>query len=97
MIYGHDVVLPMEVQVRSLRVAMQNGLTLDDYSKAMMIELEGLDEQRLVALYRLQVQKVKVARAYNKKIKTKTFHVGERVWKTILLVGSKDPKFGCKW
>lgn len=32
---------------------MQNDLTLDGYNRVMMIELEGLYEQRLEALDRL--------------------------------------------
>ena len=38
--YGQDVVLPMEVVVPSLRVSKQNGLTPQEYSEAMMMELE---------------------------------------------------------
>ena len=37
-----------------------------------------------------------MARAYNKKVKAKSFQVGELVWKTILPLGTKSNKFG-KW
>ena len=37
-----------------------------------------------------------MARAYNKKVKKKSFQIGELVWKTILPIGSKNNKFG-KW
>ncbi|XP_050214260.1 uncharacterized protein LOC126665485 [Mercurialis annua] len=37
--YGHDAVLPMEVVVKTLRVAKQNHLTPEEYSETMMIEL----------------------------------------------------------
>ena len=37
-----------------------------------------------------------MARAYNKKVKGKSFQVGELVWKTILPLGTKSNKFG-KW
>ena len=40
--------------------------------------------------------KLRVARAYNKKVKAKSFQVGELVWKTILSPGTKSNKFG-KW
>ena len=42
------------------------------------------------------IQKNNVARTYNKRIKRKSFEVGELVWKIILLVGSKDKELG-KW
>ena len=35
-------------------------------------------------------------RAYNKKVKLKSFQVGDLVWKTILSLGMKSNKFG-KW
>ena len=39
---------------------------------------------------------MRVARAYNKKVKLKNFQVGDLVWKVILPIGSRDRKFG-KW
>ena len=41
--YGQDAVLPMEVVIPSLRVSKQNDLNPQEYSKAMMMELEALD------------------------------------------------------
>jgi hypothetical protein len=40
--------------------------------------------------------KLKVARAYNKKVEKKSFQVGNLIWKTILPIGSKSSKLG-KW
>jgi hypothetical protein len=37
-----------------------------------------------------------VTKAYNKKVKAKSFQVGDLVWKTILPLKSKDQKFR-KW
>lgn len=37
--YGHDAVLPMEITVRSMRVALQNNCTPAEYDEAMLIEL----------------------------------------------------------
>ena len=94
--YGHDAVLPMEVTVRSLRVAQQHNLSPADYNQAMMQEIEELDEVRLAALDHLQIQKKSVARMYNKRVKHKSFGEGDLVWKVVLPIGSKDPRFG-KW
>ncbi|KAI5332367.1 hypothetical protein L3X38_022496 [Prunus dulcis] len=41
--YGHDAILPMEIAVQSLRIAHQHKLTGEDYSQAMLLELEELD------------------------------------------------------
>jgi hypothetical protein len=37
-----------------------------------------------------------VARLYNKKVKEKSFQVGDLVWKIILPIGARDCQFG-KW
>ena len=79
--YGQDAVLPMEVVVPSLRVSRQNGINSQEYSEAMMIELEALDGKRLQALDHIMIQKKKVARAYNKRVRRKNFKEGELVWK----------------
>ncbi|XP_055961838.1 uncharacterized protein LOC126681523 [Mercurialis annua] len=94
--YGHDAVLPMEVVVRSLRVAKQNHLTPEDYNETMMMELENLEEGRLQALNNMIIQKKKVSRSYNKKVRSKTFQEDELVWKLILPPGTKDREYG-KW
>ena len=55
-----------------------------------MMELEALDGNRLQALDHIMIQKNKVARAYNKRVKRKSFEEGELVWKVMLPIGSKD-------
>ncbi|GKV43113.1 hypothetical protein SLEP1_g50447 [Rubroshorea leprosula] len=94
--YGHDVVLPMELSARSLRIAIQCGLTFGEYNEAMILELEDLEGMRLTASNRLQTQKLKVAQAYNKRVKSRSLAEGHLVWKVILPPGKKDPRFG-KW
>lgn len=94
--YGHDAVLTMEVTVPSLRVAFQEKLLPSEYTEAMIVELENLSAERLRTLDSTEIQKKKMARAYNKKIKFKAFQVGDLVWKVIFLLGTKDPVFR-KW
>jgi hypothetical protein len=48
------------------------------------------------ALGEMEREKLRVARAYNKRVKEKSFYVGDLVWKTIFPIGSKSNKFG-KW
>ncbi|XP_059658752.1 uncharacterized protein LOC132305086 [Cornus florida] len=94
--YGHDVVLPMEMTIRSARVAFQNRLTPADYNHAMLAELENLDEVRLNALDHIIAQKKKVMRAYNKKVKAKTFVEGDLVWQVKFPPGVKSLEYR-KW
>ena len=44
----------------------------------------------------IEKDKLRVARAYNKNVRAKSFQVGELVWKTILPLETKSNKFG-KW
>jgi hypothetical protein len=53
-------------------------------------------DKRLKALKVIEKDKLRVARAYNKKVKIKSFQVGDLVWKIILPLGMKSNKFG-KW
>ena len=77
--YGHYAVLPFEVVAQSFRVTIQNEFDLVDYYTAMMVELGGLDWDRLKALDCIQVQKQKVAHTYNRKAKTRHFEQGDLV------------------
>jgi hypothetical protein len=62
----------------------------------MSDDLVDLDEERLNALEVLTKQKEKVSKAYNKKVKSKSFSVGELVCKVILPMDKKDRILG-KW
>ena len=84
--HGQDAVLPMEVVVPSLMVSRKNDLNPQEYSEAMMMELKALDRKRLQALDHIMIQEKNVARAYNKRVKRKSFEEGELVWKVVLLV-----------
>ena len=88
--------LPMEVVVPSLRVSKHNDLNPREYSEAMMMELEALDGKRLQALDHIMIQKKKVARAYNKRVRRKSFEEGELVWKVTLPINARDRELG-KW
>ena len=58
---GQDAVLLMEVVVPSLRVFKQNGLTPQEYSEAMIMELKLVDDRRIQAFNYMLIQKNKVA------------------------------------
>ena len=62
----------------------------------MMDNVDEITDKRLAALKAIERDKLRVPRAYNKKVKLKNFQIGDLVWKVILPIGSKDRKFG-KW
>jgi hypothetical protein len=55
--------------------------------------IDNIDEvthKRLVALKEIKKDNIMVAKAYNKKVKTKSFQARDLVWKTVLLLRSRD-------
>ncbi|XP_044392142.1 uncharacterized protein [Triticum aestivum] len=96
LVYGQEAVLPVEVNLQALRVARQNDLSAVDYNDLMMDKIDDISEERLRAWREIEKEKLRVAKAYNKKVREKSFQIGDLVWKTILPIGTKDRKFG-KW
>nr|XP_028964664.1 uncharacterized protein LOC114827152 [Malus domestica] len=94
--FGQDVVLPMEINVSSVRIQNQFGIHSEEYIQAMFQGVEDLDTARIRALDKIQEGKKVVAQAYNKKVKLKTFKEGELVWKAIMPLGAQVKGFG-KW
>jgi hypothetical protein len=96
LVYGQEVVLPVEVNLGAYRLARQNDLDVDTYHALMMDNIDEVTDKRLEALEAIEKDKRRVAIAYNKRVRAKSFQVGDLVWKTILPLGSKSNKFG-KW
>jgi hypothetical protein len=96
LVYGQEAVLLVEVSLDAYRLVKQNDLSAVVYHYFMMDNIDEVTDIRLKALKEIEKDKVRVAKAYNKKVKSKSFQVGELVWKTILLIGSKSNQFG-KW
>ncbi|XP_004295616.1 PREDICTED: uncharacterized protein LOC101299459 [Fragaria vesca subsp. vesca] len=53
LMYGHEAVLPLEINIASLRVQEQHQLLGEDYVQAMWQELEDLNEHRVTAFNNL--------------------------------------------
>jgi hypothetical protein len=62
----------------------------------MFDRLDEVSNEREKALGKIERDKLRVARAYNKRVKEKLFQVEDFVSKTILPIDSKSNKFG-KW
>lgn len=56
----------------------------------MLDEMVDLDEERLTMLDVLIRKKERIVKAYNKKVKIKTFSVGDYVWKVNLHMDQRD-------
>jgi hypothetical protein len=70
----------------------KNDLTVDDYYNSMMDNIDEVTDKRVIALGEIETDKIMVTKAYNKKVKAKSFQVGDLVWKIILPLRSRDRK-----
>ncbi|XP_024196242.1 uncharacterized protein LOC112199457 [Rosa chinensis] len=96
LMFGHDAVLPLEVNVQSLQVQKQHHLIGEDYVQAMWQEHEDLSEKRLEALDSLVMEKKRFTCAYDKRKQGRSYREGEWVWKAVLPLGEKLDGRG-KW
>jgi hypothetical protein len=62
----------------------------------MLDRLDEVLDERVKALCAIERDKLRVAKAYNKRVKEKLFQAGDLVWNMILPIGSRSSKFG-KW
>jgi hypothetical protein len=62
----------------------------------MMDKIDDILESQFKALEGIGKEKIKIAKAYHKRVTEKSFHVGDLVWKMISLLETQSGKFG-KW
>jgi hypothetical protein len=95
LVYGQEAVLPVEISFQSLRITGQGSLSAKEYHKLMMDKIDDVHKGRFKALEEIE-KKIRIAKAYNKRVMEKSFQVGDLVWKMILPLGTRSGKFG-KW
>jgi hypothetical protein len=67
LVYGQETVLPMEISLHSLRVTGQDSLSVE-YHELMMDKIDDVHESRFKALEEIEKEKIKIAKAYNKRV-----------------------------
>jgi hypothetical protein len=79
LVYGGEAVLPLEIQIASLRVVIQEKLTEDEATKLRLKELDNLEEKRLHTLQNLEAYQARMSRAFDKRLKRRSFKQGDLV------------------
>ncbi|KAL0416649.1 UNVERIFIED_CONTAM: hypothetical protein Slati_3496800 [Sesamum latifolium] len=100
LVYRVEAVLPLEQQIPSLRIAIQEGLTEEENARIRLEELEALDEKRLEAQQRLECYQARLSKAFNKKVRPRSFQVGDLVLavrRPIITTHRTGNKFLSKW
>ena len=100
LVYGVEAILPLEHQIPSLRIAIQEGLYNEDNVRLRLEELEALDEKRLEAQQCLKCYQARISRTFNKKVRPRSFQVGDLVLvvrRPIIITHRIKNKFVSKW
>ncbi|KAI0494874.1 hypothetical protein KFK09_025020 [Dendrobium nobile] len=77
--FGVEAVLPLEVELPSLRVAVSHNLSREDNARLRLEELDGLEELRLQAHQNLKLYQARMAQAHDRLVRPRAFQVGELV------------------
>ena len=77
LVYGKQVLLPIEFQVKSFRMAMQLGLNLDEVQKQRLMQLNELDEVRQDAFQHTILVQNQRSKGHDKFIKKNSFEPGD--------------------
>ncbi|KAK5803374.1 hypothetical protein PVK06_031019 [Gossypium arboreum] len=84
LVYGMEAVLPIEVEIPSLRVLMESELEEAEWIRARYDQLNLIEEKRLKAICHGQMYQKRMIAAHDKKVRPREFHEGELVLRKIL-------------
>ena len=76
LVFGSEAVLPIEVEIQSLRVLVETKVLEEDWMKQRYEKLDLIDEKKARAQYHMQGYQKRIARAFNKKVKPKNLKNG---------------------
>ncbi|KAL0394927.1 UNVERIFIED_CONTAM: hypothetical protein Slati_4458900 [Sesamum latifolium] len=100
LVYGVEVMLPLESQIPLLRIRIQERLIVKDNAHLRLEELETLDGKRLEAKQQLQCYQARMRREFNRKVRPRSYQVGGlvlEVRRPITLTQQMRNKFVSKW
>ncbi|KAM2783878.1 hypothetical protein COP1_013318 [Malus domestica] len=92
LVYGVEAILPLETQIPSLRMAIQEGLTNEENAKLRFQELE--------AQQHLECYQARLSNAFNKKVRPCSFQMGDLILalrRPIITTHKTKSKFTSKW
>ena len=73
LVYGCEAVIPLEIQMPLLRVALATKMTKEDNDLLRLQELEALDEKRLQAQHHIELYQARISKVFSKKVKERVF------------------------
>ena len=84
LVYSMKAVLPIEVQIPSLRIMKDARLNEDDWIQTRLDQLNLIDEKRLIVVCHGQMYQKQMIKALNKKVRRQVYQVEDLVIKRII-------------
>ncbi|XP_070004901.1 uncharacterized protein [Nicotiana sylvestris] len=84
LVYGTEAVIPAEVEIPSLRIIVEAEIEDNEWVKTCLEQLTLIDEKQMATVCHGQLYQQRMARAYNKKVRSRNFEVGQLVLRRIL-------------
>ena len=98
LVYGIEVVLPVEIEMGSLRVALEHQISEVEWTQSRYDQLSLLDERRLRVADHVQAYQRKMTRAFRRRVKPRKFQKGDLVLKVLRgFIGDPRGKFRPTW
>ena len=98
LVYGIEAVLPVEIEIGSLRVALEHQISETEWVQSRYDQLNLLDERRLRAGDHVQAFQRKMTHAFRKMVKLRKFQKGNLVLKVLRgLINDPRGKFRPNW
>ena len=83
LVYGMEALLPIEIDIGSLRVALEQKISEVEWTQSPYDTLSLLDERRLRAANHVQAYQRKMTRAFRERVKLIKFQKGHLVLKVL--------------
>jgi hypothetical protein len=90
LVFGMEAVMPLEVEIPSLRVLIESKLEEVEWAKVRYEQLNMISEKRLAAICHHQLYQRRMAKAYDRKVRPREFKEGDLVLRKILPLPSED-------
>ena len=83
LVYSMEAVLPVEVEIPSMRVLMEAELSEAEWVQSRYDQLNLIEEKRMTALCHGQLYQKRMKQAFDKKVRPREFKEGDLVLKKI--------------
>ncbi|XP_059288634.1 uncharacterized protein LOC132041988 [Lycium ferocissimum] len=81
LMYGTEAVIPSEVEIPSLRIIQEAELDDVEWISKRYEQLALIDKKRMIVVCHGQIYQQRIARAFNKHVRTRMFQIGQLVLK----------------